>query len=151
MKGDYKVQKTILRNATIFVIGAFAYGLIEICVRGYTHISMGFLGGICMLTISFLNSKRRKGLPLLAILVFMMFFITFAELITGIIVNINMQLNIWDYSDVPLNYKGQICLPFMGFWFVLSFLGIVIDEFLRWKFFKIEMPLLFWSRRKIQG
>lgn len=145
------MQKTIFRYLTIFVIGAFAYGLIEITVRGFTHISMGLLGGICMLTISFLNSRRRNGLPLLAILIFMMFFITAAELVTGIIINLNMNLNIWDYSDVPLNYKGQICLPFMGIWFFLSFIGLALDEFLNWKFFKIRRPLFFRNRENYEN
>lgn len=137
------MQKTVLKYATVFVVGAFSYGLIEIMVRGFTHISMGILGGICMLAINILNTLRRHGLPLWAELLFMTFFITAAELVTGIILNINMKLNIWDYSDMPLNYKGQICLPFMALWLLLSMLGVVVDELMRWKFFRTESPMIF--------
>ena len=27
--------------------------------------------------------------------------------------------NVWDYSSMPLNLYGQICLPFSGLWFLL--------------------------------
>ena len=30
-----------------------------------------------------------------------------------------MGWNVWDYSDMPLNLYGQICLPFTGLWFLL--------------------------------
>lgn len=140
------MEKSILRYATIFVIGALTYGLIEISVRGYTHISMGILGGMCMLMIDIMNSFRRKGLSLGAALVFMTMFITLSELVSGIILNINMRLNIWDYSNMPFNYRGQICLPFMFLWFLLSGVGILADEFLRWKFFRTGPPLIFQER-----
>lgn len=136
------MQKTVLRYITIFIIGAFAYGMIEISVRGFTHISMGLLGGMCMVMINVLNTFRRRGFPLGAELIFMTLFITASELVSGIILNINMQLDIWDYSNMPLNYRGQICIPFMFLWFLLSILGIIVDELLRWKFFRTDAPLL---------
>lgn len=134
--------KGILRYSTVFVIGAFAYGLIEIMVRGYTHISMGILGGLTMTVISVFNSMRRRGMSVMTQLLLTTAFITAAELVAGIIININMKLNVWDYSDMPLNYKGQICLPFVFLWFLLSALGMVVEEMLRWKFFRTEKPFL---------
>lgn len=139
--------KTLLRYSTVFVFGALAYGLIEIAVRGFTHISMGLLGGLTMLLISVLNNFRRRGLRLSVQLLITTAFITAAELVTGMIININMKLNVWDYSDMPLNYKGQICLPFVFLWLFMSMLGTVVDELLRWKFFRSEKPFLFIKRK----
>ena len=56
-------------------------------------------------------------------------FITVSELICGMIDNLWLKLNVWDYSNIPLNYLGQICLPFCMLWFVLSYLGALADEF----------------------
>ena len=41
------------------------------------------------------------------------------------IVNIILQWNVWDYSNVPFNVMGQICLPFSIIWFFLSLPAIV--------------------------
>ena len=142
--------KTVLRYFTVFVFGALAYGLIEIAVRGYSHISMGILGGLTMTLISVFNNARRHGLPMIVQLLGTTAFITASELVTGIIININMKLNVWDYSDMPLNYKGQICLPFVFLWFLLSIVGMIVDEILRWKFFKTDYPYLsFFAKNRI--
>ncbi|MBQ3003172.1 MAG: hypothetical protein IJD82_05525, partial [Clostridia bacterium] len=42
------------------------------------------------------------------------------EFVTGLIVNHWLHLSVWDYSDVPLNLLGQICLPFSLVWFVIT-------------------------------
>ena len=45
--------------------------------------------------------------------------ITMIELAVGIFDNIIMHWNVWDYSNMPFNFLGQICIPFSAFWFVL--------------------------------
>ena len=37
--------------------------------------------------------------------------ITLVELATGMVVNHLLGLQVWDYSDVPMNIFGQVCLP----------------------------------------
>jgi len=49
-------------------------------------------------------------------------FITAVEFICGCIVNLWLHMNIWDYRFLPDDLLGQICLPFSGVWFFLSFL-----------------------------
>ena len=49
-------------------------------------------------------------------------FVTAMELVVGVPLNLFMGLNIWDYSQVPFNFLGQICLPFTVLWFFLSIL-----------------------------
>lgn len=34
----------------------------------------------------------------------------------------------WDYSNVPLNFDGVICLPFSIAWFFLSILAIFLAD-----------------------
>ncbi len=123
--------KCFLKYFTVFAVGAMAYGLIEIAARGFTHITMGFLGGISMIVISILNDMRRKGLPLITELIIITIFITVCEFIAGIILNVNLHLNIWDYSQIPMNIMGQICVPFMFIWLILSYVGIIVEEFMR--------------------
>lgn len=130
------MQRVLLKNFTMFVIGALVYGLIEISVRGFTHISMGVLGGLSMAVIHLTNDARRDGMNYFLQISIIAFFITAIEFITGEILNVRLGMNIWDYSDIPLNFDGQICLPFVGIWFVLSAAGILFDDFLRWKMFR---------------
>ena len=34
--------------------------------------------------------------------------------------NIILKEHVWDYSGVPLNFLGQVCVPFSLIWFALS-------------------------------
>lgn len=130
------MHKIRLKYFTVFIIGALIYGTMEIWARGYSHISMGVLGGLSMIVIHISNDLRREGLNYFFQIALITVFITAIELISGEILNVRLGMNIWDYSDVPLNYDGQICLPFMGIWIVLSIMGIALDDYLRWKMFR---------------
>ena len=66
--------------------------------------------------------------------------ITALEFITGLIVNIWLKMDIWDYSQLPYNFMGQICLLYSIFWFLVSSVAIVLDDFLRYKIFDEEKP-----------
>ena len=43
---------------------------------------------------------------------------TTGELLTGLM--LNRDHRIWDYSRLPLNFRGQICLPFSLIWMPVS-------------------------------
>ena len=58
--------------------------------------------------------------------------ITVTELAAGLILNVWLEMGVWDYSNVPLNLWGQICAPFCGLWYAVSLAGIVIFDYLRW-------------------
>ena len=47
---------------------------------------------------------------------------------------------VWDYSGMPLNYKGQICLPFSILWIFVSIAAVVLDDWLRYWLFGEERP-----------
>ena len=65
---------------------------------------------------------------------------TILEFITGIIVNIILKWNIWDYSNMFGNILGQICPLFTILWFFVSIIAIITDDLIRWKFFNEEKP-----------
>ena len=46
-----------------------------------------------------------------------------------------MKLNVWDYSNIPFNLDGQICLLFSFFWIFISLIAIILDDLLRYVLF----------------
>ena len=119
-----------LKNLLIFSIFGLTYGLIEILWRGYTHPSMVIVGGSCGLLIGLLN-ERNKEMNLLLQMVEGMVIVTVLEFVSGIILNLCLGLNIWDYSNMRFNLLGQVCPQFCIAWFFLSYFVIRIDDLLR--------------------
>lgn len=111
------------KNLVIFSFGALGYGLMEVLWRGYTHPSMLTAGGICFVFFSKIGEKIKNANIFLKAVIGSSF-ITSIELVFGVIFNIILKKNIWDYSKLPLNFKGQICLIYSFFWGVLSLLFI---------------------------
>lgn len=107
----------------IFGLGAYGYGLIEILWRGHTHPTMTLAGGICFVAFTKIDQHFKFISPLKKAILGGAF-ITLTELIFGIVFNIFMHKNIWDYSKMPLNFLGQICLLYSLFWVILSLLFI---------------------------
>ena len=106
-----------MEQAVIFLFGAINYFAIEILWRGYSHWSMAIAGGVCATIIYILIDKLRTNLFCYSLVG--MIVITFVELITGIIINLYFRLNVWDYSQMPFNFMGQICPLYSLFWFLL--------------------------------
>ena len=119
-----------LKNLLIFSIFGLTYGLIEILWRGYTHPSMVIVGGICGLLIGLLNEKNKKK-NLLLQMVEGMVIVTVLEFVSGIVLNLCLGLNVWDYSNMRFNLLGQVCPQFCIAWFFLSYFVIRIDDLLR--------------------
>ena len=102
----------------LFLIGAFAYCGIEIIWRGYTHWTMGMLGGTCFILIGLINNSRffYHLMPFREQMVLGGLIVTVMEFIAGCILNLWLGLGIWDYSQMPFNLCGQICLPYTILW-----------------------------------
>lgn len=115
-----------------FLMGYFLYSLIEILGRGYTHWTMALTGGTVLAILYLLNSHRTMTLIKSCFLGAVI--ITFIEFIVGVIVNLILGWNVWDYTDVPFNVLGQICLPFTGIWFVLCIPAYYICTAIRHRF-----------------
>ena len=91
---------------------------------------MFLVGGLCFVLISSLNEFPFK-ISLVLQMIISCLLITGIELITGIIVNIFLHLNVWDYSLEKFNFLGQICLKASITWFFLSLPGIYIGNFIK--------------------
>ena len=76
------------------LIGGGGYCLIELLTRGRTHYSMFFAGAIVLTSFYYINQKYEM--------------------------NFILKEHVWDYSGVPLNFLGQVCVPFSLIWFALS-------------------------------
>ncbi len=123
----------------LFVGGSIYYGL-EVLFRGHSHPAMFFVGGICFILCGQLNEIYSWEMPLWIQMFWSAVIITLVELISGFYLNIVLRLNIWDYSDLPFNVAGQICLPYSILWFFLSAIAIILDDYLRYWFFDEEKP-----------
>ena len=132
--------KNIFREFILFLIGGFVYAVMEIIGRGFTHWSMFIVGGICFVIIGLLNEWYTWDMPFILQMGIGTFVITAMELISGYIVNIKLGWNVWDYSDRFMNLGGQICLFNTIYWFILSGVGIVLDDSMRWLLFDDDKP-----------
>lgn len=132
--------KILGKFSFLFGIGGFIYALIEIMFRGHTHWTMMILGGICFIAIGLINEFLSWDIPLIAQGIIGSVAITSLEFITGCIVNLKLGWNVWDYSDVLFNVKGQICLPFSVLWVFISVAAIILDDYLRYWIFHEEKP-----------
>lgn len=99
----------------LLAVGGCGYYALELACRGYSHWSMAICGGICLNAIYHMNHKMRKKHILLRAGLGALI-ITAVELVCGSLVNLVFRLNVWDYSHLPLNFLGQICLPFSLLW-----------------------------------
>lgn len=124
--GDYMTENNLYGkyeklwvNLILFLFGAYSYGLIEIFWRGYTHISMCIAGGICFLIFGIIWESL-KNLPKIYIPIIGSVIITAIELIFGLIFNIILKKQIWNYSNLKFNFLGQISILFSTLWGLLS-------------------------------
>ena len=132
----------IWKEAVIFYIGGMFYCGVELLWRQWTHGSMFLLGGLCFYLVGGLD--RRFRMPVLTQMLLGALIVTFFEFWTGILVNRVMHLNVWDYSHVPMNFMGQICVPFTLLWFPLSGIAIFFEDYLRHALFHEPLPAFRW-------
>lgn len=137
-------QSKIKKYEFLFFVGATIYVVIEKIYRGYSHWTMFLLGGICFIAIGLINEVIPWDMPLLLQMFISGVIITVLEFITGCIVNLWLGWNVWDYSELPFNLWGQISLFSSIVWVGLSLVGIVLDDFIRWKWFGEEKPRYRW-------
>lgn len=56
--------------------------------------------------------------------------VTAAEFAAGVVLNLWLGLGIWDYSALPLNFLGQICLLFSAIWYIMCLVFIPMFDWL---------------------
>ena len=127
--------KIIIIYLFLFFIGALGYVAIELAFRGRSHWSMAVAGGICFCIFALigehLSSLNKIYIPIIGSLI-----ITAVELVFGVVFNIILKKNVWDYSSMPFNFLGQICLTFSLIWGLLSIVFIPLASALRSSFLR---------------
>lgn len=131
--------KHILKYLFLLAVGGATYVLIEILARGFSHWTMFVVGGICFVLVGIINEITPK-VPLIQQMVLSAAIITTIEFMSGCVLNLWLHLNIWDYTDEFGNILGQICPKHTLYWFLLSLVGIVLDDYLRHIFFGEKKP-----------
>lgn len=134
------LYNNFLKYTLLFLTGGFTYGGIEILFRGYSHVSMLIAGGICFILIGLLDEVFPWDMALISQMVISAGIITAIEFLVGLVVNIWLKLNVWDYSAIPYNFMGQVCLLYTNLWFFLSLIGILADDYLRYYILKEKKP-----------
>ena len=143
-------KKSILKYFILGWFGGSTYCSLEVIFRGRSHWSMVVLAFILFLLIGGLNNALPWEMSLAKQGVIGACVVTVLEFITGCIVNIWLEWNVWDYSNMPLNILGQVCLPFSLLWILLSIVCIIVDDYLRYLMFNEQMPhyYLFTQRKE---
>lgn len=147
-KPNSPLLRELIKLTLLFLMGGMIYFAIELAYKGDSHYSMFITGGAAFLLMGGINSYFDRNMPLIKQMLFSAVIITLLEFISGVIVNIWLHLNVWDYSHIPLNLMGQICPRFFFIWFALSLVGIILDDFFRYRMFGEEMPKYVMIKRK---
>lgn len=109
------------KRCMLFYLGGMLYTGLELLWRRRSHGSMFALGGLCFLLIGRVEKSR---LHPAARAVTEAGAVTALELGCGLLVN--RRFRVWDYRRLPMNFRGQICLPFSLLWIPVCMVGAAI-------------------------
>ena len=135
-------MKKFIKAAILFIVFGLLYFLIETIWKGHlTHWSMFILAGIVGILIGGINEYIPWEMSFWKQCSIGMIIATIFEGLTGLIVNVWLNLQVWDYSHTPLNFFYHQCsIPFCIAWYGLAALCIFLDDCIRWQFFNEEKP-----------
>lgn len=134
-----------LRPLVLIGIGGLLYVLVELAFRGRSHWTMFLVGGLCFWLIGLINEVLPWEMPLWKQCIIGAVIVTAIEFLAGCFINLWLGWDVWDYSNIPFNVLGQICLPFSLFWILLSAVAIVLDDHLRYWIYGEEKPHYTWT------
>lgn len=133
-------MRQYLKSVILWLIGGWLYIGMELIWRGRSHWTMFCLGGLCFVLIGLINELIPWCMPLWQQALIGAGIITSLEFLTGCIVNLALGWHVWDYSGMPGNVLGQICLPYSLLWILVAVLAIILDDWLRYLIFAEERP-----------
>ena len=119
------------QDVFLFLAGSFAYPALELLWRGQTHSSMALAGGICLCLINHICCDALEDNSMVSRCLAGTGVITGVELVLGLLLNRLLGFDIWDYSNVPLNLLGQVCLPYSFLWMGLTLPAMAFCELFR--------------------
>ncbi len=108
----------LFRVLFLAVNGGVIYFAVEVFWRGWSHWTMAMCGAIGMVIFDAFDRRfPHLSLPFRAL--FGAAVITTMEVIVGSIVNLRLHMGVWDYTDMPFHWRGQICPTYSFLWFLL--------------------------------
>ncbi|MBE5937956.1 MAG: hypothetical protein E7265_07995 [Lachnospiraceae bacterium] len=111
-----------------FMLGGSVYYMLEMLIRQRSHWTMFVLGGLCFVICGIIDNIFSDSINIWEKMVWCMVTITVSELIVGLIVNVVLGWQIWDYTRMPFQVMGQICVPFMLLWYFVSLPAILLSR-----------------------
>ncbi len=126
-------QKTV-ESLFALVCGGLAAYSIQLLIWDNAYWVLSVCGAVCFCFLYRLCAAYPRSILPLRALTAALFFTT-VELIAGCWLNLNLGLNLWDYSSLPLHFMGQICLSSTLVWFLLCFPLAGISRLIRRKVF----------------
>ena len=133
-------MRQYLKELFLAAAGGLLYIILELVWRGHSHWTMFVLGGMCFAFIGMINELIPWCMPIWQQTLIGAVIITLLEFLTGCIVNLWLGWAVWDYSAMPLNLLGQICVPYILLWIPVSLAAIFLDDWLRYWMFAEERP-----------
>lgn len=128
-----------------FLIYSFLGWILEVCYAALNtkqFINRGFLNGpycpiygVGVITIMYFVYPLKQNLLILFLA--SIIFTSLIELLTGFILEKTFHYRWWDYSNVPFNLGGYICLKFSIIWglacvFVTEIIHPVVNDLIIW-------------------
>ena len=121
------------RVCSWFFFGVLYCG-IEILWRGYTHWTMGVLACVICIPLDIANDTVIPWeTPLWLQALIGGTIITAAEFVVGCIVNLWLGWDVWDYSGMPFNLLGQVCLTYWVLWVLMAGPVIVMFDLMAYR------------------
>lgn len=134
-------MKKFIGKLGLFLSCGFIYCMIEILFRDWSHWSMfvltGFLGVFCVDSI---NNVLSFDCDYIVQILISTILCTIGEGISGIILNIWLQLNVWDYSKMTFGtfFFGQCNVLFCFAWALIISVVIFYCDAYNYYILKIE-------------
>ena len=118
------------RHVPRWALGGVLYGGLELLWRGYTHWTMLLLAALLCVPLDIANEYIPWELPLWMQAVIGGLTVTAAELAAGVILNLWLRLEVWDYSGLWGSLWGQVCPLYTVLWCILAGPVIVAYDWL---------------------
>lgn len=140
-----------IKSLVMFIAGFCAFITIEVLFRGYSYAMSGVMGGLAVIALDKINDEISWETDLAMQALIGGAFVTAMEFAVGAIAKYtNILPQMWDYTDVPFNLGGIICLPFTIAWTLLSVLAIFLADAINYYIFedtKVPEYILFGTFR----
>lgn len=124
------MKKNIIDDIIVLSIGGIVYTSLEWTWRGYSHYTMTIVGSLCFYFLyKIYNRFDNISLPMAFIVGSLV--ITSLEFFSGLIINVTLNMHIWDYSELKFNFMGQICILYSVIWGFISLIAKFLSKKLK--------------------